>query len=445
MKKAILSLAISLSLLTTNISLADFKSAVNSYQKGSYQEAFNEFQSLSKIGNVTAQFNLGTMYLDGLGVQKDLLNAYSWLKLSNEGKEDKEVLSLIDNIESELTGEELKKANKLYSVLSAKYGRQAIAKSLKPFLENSFPKLNQEIVPIKRSPADYPSDAALRGISGYVKLSFELSDEGKPLNVFIEESFPGKTFVRSSKEALIKWRFKVPENYSGQRVRYKMNYVIPNRKSSKAKSLFAQIQESAKKGDGVSQYYYAKYGKHFLKEEFNPADWYYRSAVQGVADSQYELALNLLHGYGCKVDREKGVSWLVQAASGGLGKAQYKLAQIYDKDGANTNDSARWLKLAVKSKDKDIAYKVAVMMEESGDYSPEEVLKQLLLATTKDVENPAKYLSLIAKQYYSLGDFESAVEHQKKANRLDKGTKNLSKHMQELLTKYKKANRSGKA
>jgi TPR repeat protein len=49
---------------------------LNAYNNKNYKEAYNIFSILSQEGNSQAQYILGSMYLDGIGVKKDYKKAY---------------------------------------------------------------------------------------------------------------------------------------------------------------------------------------------------------------------------------------------------------------------------------------------------------------------------------------------------------------------------------
>jgi TPR repeat protein len=51
-----------------------------SYLKGDYNAAYNEWLPLAELGDVEAQFNLGVMYDEGAGVEKNLTTAASWYR-----------------------------------------------------------------------------------------------------------------------------------------------------------------------------------------------------------------------------------------------------------------------------------------------------------------------------------------------------------------------------
>jgi len=49
-----------------------------SYLKGDYQAAYEEWLPLAELGDVEAQYNLGVMYDEGAGIIQDLVTAASW-------------------------------------------------------------------------------------------------------------------------------------------------------------------------------------------------------------------------------------------------------------------------------------------------------------------------------------------------------------------------------
>jgi TPR repeat protein len=51
-----------------------------SYLKGDYQAAYEEWLPLAELGDAEAQFNLGVMYDEGAGIDQDLVKAASWYR-----------------------------------------------------------------------------------------------------------------------------------------------------------------------------------------------------------------------------------------------------------------------------------------------------------------------------------------------------------------------------
>jgi hypothetical protein len=55
-----------------------------SYLKGDYKAAFEEWQPLAELGDAEAQYNLGVMYDQGASVAQDLRKAASWYRKAAE-------------------------------------------------------------------------------------------------------------------------------------------------------------------------------------------------------------------------------------------------------------------------------------------------------------------------------------------------------------------------
>ena len=54
------------------------------YDRGDYATALKEFRPLAEQGNADAQFNLGFMYENGLGVPQDYAEAVKWYRNAAE-------------------------------------------------------------------------------------------------------------------------------------------------------------------------------------------------------------------------------------------------------------------------------------------------------------------------------------------------------------------------
>jgi|SRR5450631_2687223 TPR repeat protein len=69
-------------ILTLTASAADFTAGLNAYQKKDYAAAVKEWRPLAEKGDAPSQFNLGLLYVDGLGVPQDYSQAVSWFERS---------------------------------------------------------------------------------------------------------------------------------------------------------------------------------------------------------------------------------------------------------------------------------------------------------------------------------------------------------------------------
>ena len=84
--KGRLILSITIILLFCTPALADFQKGSDAAQRGDYAVALEEWKPLAELGDADAQYNLGVMYEDGLGVSQDHKAAIKWFSLAaNQG------------------------------------------------------------------------------------------------------------------------------------------------------------------------------------------------------------------------------------------------------------------------------------------------------------------------------------------------------------------------
>ena len=62
------------------------RSGIAAFNKGNYAEAFRKFRNISTLGVPEAEFRLGLMYAEGLGVQKNPRLAAYWLNQAAQQK-----------------------------------------------------------------------------------------------------------------------------------------------------------------------------------------------------------------------------------------------------------------------------------------------------------------------------------------------------------------------
>jgi len=95
--------------------------------------------------------------------------------------------------------------------------------------DNIFNQGSNEAVPMLITEPRWPGKATT---DGFVRLCFTIMPDGKPANINVVDSAPGKVFVRSAKKAVYKWKFK-PSSENGVKVAqhnmcYTMNYRLGN-------------------------------------------------------------------------------------------------------------------------------------------------------------------------------------------------------------------------
>ena len=67
-------------LLTVLASGADFATGLAAYERRDYAAAIREWQPLADAGDASAQFNLGLLHYDGLGVPQNFAEAAEWFR-----------------------------------------------------------------------------------------------------------------------------------------------------------------------------------------------------------------------------------------------------------------------------------------------------------------------------------------------------------------------------
>ena len=78
-----------------------------------YKEAVKWFRKSAEQGDEFAQYGLGFCYKEGKGVSKDYVQAYMWFNLSLAEIDNASVKETIDNLEKEMTREQIEEAQKL--------------------------------------------------------------------------------------------------------------------------------------------------------------------------------------------------------------------------------------------------------------------------------------------------------------------------------------------
>jgi TonB family protein len=176
---------------------ADFLTALQAYQKKDYATAQTEFSALLPVGNEQAAFNLAAMAMNGQGQVPDQIKALAYFDLAaNLGHT--EAYSYSNKLKPTLTADESKTALALLEQLT---------NSL--LITNSIPSVKStEPTAIQRFAPDYPIDAALQGLFGYVTVRYLVDEQGTVLAVDSLDSFPAKVFERAAMKAVKRWRYQ---------------------------------------------------------------------------------------------------------------------------------------------------------------------------------------------------------------------------------------------
>ncbi len=88
-----------------------------------------------------------------------------------------------------------------------------------------------DAIPLATFEPNYPQDAAMKGIEGWVEFRFDINPDGSPSNIKVVAANPRRVFEKEARRAIRRWKFK-PKMYNGQPVvqknmRYKLEFVLP--------------------------------------------------------------------------------------------------------------------------------------------------------------------------------------------------------------------------
>lgn len=87
-----------------------------------------------------------------------------------------------------------------------------------------------EAIPVYRPQPEYPVQANLKGIEGYVLFTMDIGPDGSPSNISIKDESPRGVFRRNAMRAIRKWKFK-PRIVNGQPIpqrnmSYRMEFTL---------------------------------------------------------------------------------------------------------------------------------------------------------------------------------------------------------------------------
>ena len=80
-EKLLISVFLMLFLMSAPGCTNDFNDGADAYKRKDYKTAFEKWKPLAEQGNDDAQYKLGKMYREGLGVTQDYVQAYKWYNI----------------------------------------------------------------------------------------------------------------------------------------------------------------------------------------------------------------------------------------------------------------------------------------------------------------------------------------------------------------------------
>ena len=351
----------SLVILTNLTSANTVENAFYYYQKGNFEEAYNAFTELAKLGNTEAQMNVGVMYVRGEYVDKDLIEGYGWVALSRENGETGNTEKIIGILEKRLGAEKLLLAKKRYAELLASYSNEAIEKSYLPSASTESDEGFTAAKILSKNAALYPEEMQRANVSGVVDVQYMVARDGTTRlhNILFTTH---KYFSREAIRALKGFQYE-PAKSNGEAVeeygrKIRFSFVMSNLeiKDDAVEEVLKPLRETARTGGGKEKFNYA-YAIDMLQTlgdnakggdelEFDSANhWFIKAAQDGYSPAKFELGRRITYGNRCAVDTQKGLFWLENAANQNLADAQFMLGLEYISGARIEKDIEKGLKL----------------------------------------------------------------------------------------------------
>ena len=244
---------------------------------------------MARQGNVEAQFNLGNMYENGRGVQKDYTEAINWYQEAAEHgyTPAKEVLPHLERLKDAEEGN----ADAQYE-LGKMY--------LKMYLKSQSSLDNKKALDYYKKAAEQGHVNALRAFVKLTRFDYSFFFE------IHEEAAIYQKAIKNGNADVFATLVKMAEEFTFP------PYII------------GMIYEE---GEGVS------------RSDCRAMEWYEKAAEQGHAEAQYKLGemyYNNMYEWSSIINRsdvmkERSFKWYEKAAEQGHAEAQYQLGQMYEK------------------------------------------------------------------------------------------------------------------
>ncbi|MCU4675710.1 energy transducer TonB [Catenovulum sp. 2E275] len=395
------------------------------------------------VGDEVAQYFIGQNYLTGNGVEINRLEAASWMYLAyvNSQREDiqNSFLDAFTPMSDAFIAEIEVRVNELYKT----YGRKVTLDKFSPqYLSDIECAKN---LPKKLSRVDpyYPRRMVKQLKDGHVLAKFTVSKQGHVRDIEID-TYTDIKFVAPTLKALYQWRYsKGQRRYTGYTV--SLHYLIAGKKDyDRAISSLKKDVKELDNNNPTELYHFSRKLK-VLEQMFDDkakqtfSQWYqtekniqhspfeyqeinrllFQAAQKGSPHAQFDLAVNLQNGIGCKVDLPASKAWMQASAMHYYIPAQIHAAKSYLAIN-DLNSQKLGLSLFRKSlKDKDELVKLHFTWHLATNpfqelQKPQEAIDILDNLSNKLIDK-VRYYETYAAAYAALGNFKKAINYQNEA------------------------------
>ncbi len=305
------------------------------------EKAYQWYRKSAENGDVYAQNNLGWMYYNGNGVDKDYTEAVKWFrKAADQGSAYAQnyLGSMYWNgygVDKDYT-----QAVKWYRK-SAEQGYAIAQDNLGLMFCNGYgiDKDYTQAIKWYRKSAEQGDASAQNNLGWMYENGYGVDkDYTEAVKWYQKSAEQGNAFAQNNLGLLYKNGYGVDKDYS-EAVKW--------------------YRKSAEQGNAYAQYnlgfmYHNGYG---VDKDYSEAiKWFRKSAEQGNASAQNNLGWMYWNGYGVDKDYTEAVKWYQKSAKQGNASAQYNLGVMYengygvDKDDA---EAVKWYKRSAELGDKD--------------------------------------------------------------------------------------------
>lgn len=182
---------------------ASIDEAIQAYDKGDHQESYQQFYTLSRLGNPVAAKQLAYMASEGEGRDRSVVETYAFLKAAQTWG-DTSVIPFIKRLEEEMSPAELVKAEEFYEQfqnnLYIKELEKVPLETAYNLHESESPRATRKVQP------KYPERSARQGNNGWSRQLVFVDAAGE---VITSESYGSQfgNFKRATARALGGWKF----------------------------------------------------------------------------------------------------------------------------------------------------------------------------------------------------------------------------------------------
>jgi TPR repeat protein len=388
---------------------AGLVSALNTFKRGDYTEAFPEFLALAKLGQPVAQLDVAYLYAAGVGINQSNVRAYGWARLAGQNGEAKGT-KLAAKLRAVLTP-----ANRrLAARIVAPYTPAALRSSLLPIFSEGCGTdgsthctsgtwgQTPHCQPLHVYRYVYPRGAAFLGVQARVLVHFTIMPDGTAHLPYVVLGLPepGYRFYAAVLTSILRSKFAhLPPGAQPARCNLLFSFIERPFAGLAAyprlERFLYKMRRRAHSGDPRAQAIYGtvlatvpqvgkRRARNFLK-------WLVKAAQAGVALAQYEVGESLLAGLGCAHDASKALRWIHLAAAQDEPHAQVALAMRLLRGMPTAADWAqarRRLQAAVARHDKTGAIYLSAL---------------LAAAPVPQIRDPARALRLERKAFRGVG------------------------------------------